>query len=284
MIFKRMHGRFRTLGRWAAAIATLLASALIGFILFFPAESLRPRLVQEAARRGVQLEIGTLSTTFPPALLAQQVKLNNSAGQTLVTFDRLRLRPSWFKLLIGSVELNLQGTLLGGRVEGRIARSGDFALQAQQLAWDGPLPGLGEALLSGRLRQATASGTWPPRPDSQFRCELAIEETRLDKLPLPGSAKGLALGTISVHASGKGKSLTIDTLAASGGQITATGDGTLLLAEPLLRSALNLTLRLRPAASLDPGLASLMTALLPPGGDGASLLRLGGTLAAPRRL
>lgn len=280
----RLHAKLRTAGRWVAAVACLLVAFILGFTLFFPAETLRPRLEQEALKRGVALTIGPLSTTFPPALVARNVIVRNATGDPLLTIERVRIRPCWLKLLIGSVAVNFQGELLGGTVEGEVARNGAFELSASQLAWRGPLPGLGETLLSGRLQSATADGVYPPRADSLLHLDLALAEVQLEKLPIPGAEQTLSLGTITLHASGQGKNLRLETLNANGGQLTAAGEGTLVLADPVVRSPLTLTLRLRPTPELNPSLAELLTALLPPTSDGTSPLRLGGTLAAPRRL
>lgn len=275
-------GNLRSPWLWTLAAACLLAAGVCGFVSFFPAEILRPRLEQAAARHGLRLTVGALDTAFPPALVAKDVTLGAPAGKLPdVTIDRLRLRPAWLKLLTGTVAVKLDGELLGGELSGEVTRTGQFDLHATGLAWRGPLPGLTDATLAARLRQAAVAGAYPPAQDKEQRLELTLEEVTVERLL--GAKTPLALGMVTLRARGKGNSLRFETLEATGGQLVASGEGSLLLVEALGRSPLNLSLNLRPAAGLDPLFAELLTALAPPGADGASRLRLGGTLLAPQK-
>jgi hypothetical protein len=110
-----------------------------------------------------------------------------------------------------------------------------------------------------------------------MKCEQASVEGLL------GSKDPLLLGSVTLNAGGKGKDLRLTTLAASGGQLSIDGNGTILLNEPLGRSLLNLNLTLRSHPGLNPTLAELLTAFLPPAADGTSRLRLTGTLDAPQQ-
>lgn len=275
----------RLTGPWPAATLVLFVSYLCGLSAFFPYDALRPRLEAAAAKRGVQLTVGEMAAAFPLGITARHLRIGDpAAGDERLTLAHLKLHPTLFSLVRGNPAVAVDAGLYRGTISGTIARDGAFDLKGEGIELQSPLVKGGEGRLSGRLLRATLLGAYPPTPRTTTRIEIVIDEARLDGLSAFGSSRPLALGRVTVRLSGQGPSLRCETVEATGGQLTVSGEGTLLLSSPLRQSPLNLTLRLRPAAGLDPALAVLLTALLPPGGDGSSLLRLGGTLAAPRKL
>ena len=99
---------------------------------------------------------------------------------------------------------------------------------------------------------------------------------------LGGEKDSLMLGTVVLQANGRGNSFRIDRLDATGGAMGASVSGTLLFANPVERSRINLTVTLRPAAGLDKNLTELLGLLAKPDRDGAYRLHLTGTLARPQ--
>jgi type II secretion system protein N len=266
----------------AAGVLVTLFAFLCGFAFFFPAESLRPRLEAEGAKRGLHLTIGSLETTFPLGLAAKAVTLRgNTPESSGVKVERLTLTPAWSRLLLGQAALSYDATLLGGRISGTLARRGPLTLQGEGLSWRGALPGLSSGTLVTQSCGGELSVSWPAAVDDALNLDLKCEQASIEGLL--GAKEPLLLGSVTLKGSGKGKDLRLTTLAASGGQLGVDGSGTILLNEPLGRSLLNLNLTLRANPGLNPTLAELLTAFIPPTADGTSRLRLTGTLAAPQK-
>lgn len=266
----------------AAGVLILLISFTCGFTLFFPAESLRPRLEAEAGKRGLRLTIGRLATVFPLGLVATDVMVSGSnKGSVGEKIERITVTPVWSRLLLGEAVFAYDARLLGGRIEGTVSRRGPVTLSGEGLTWRGGLPGLSGGTLATHLRRVELSTFWPPQADAALHLAIDGEETSIEGLF--GVKSPLLLGNVTLKASGKGKDLRLTTLAVSNGQLSIDGNGTILLSEPLGRSLLNLTLTLRGNPGLDPTLAELLAAFVPPATDGTSRLRLTGTLAAPQK-
>lgn len=259
----------------------VLITFLCGFSVFFPAESLRPRLEAEGAKRGLSVTIGTLETTFPLGLAAKNVVIHDrDKGNATVRIDRINFSPLWSRLLVGKVVLAYDAALLGGEITGTMQRRGPFTLQGAGLTWRGPLPGLSSGILVTRLRQIELSAFWPAQADDALSLTMNCEETAIEGLL--GAKNPLLLGNLTLNAGGKGKDLRLTTLTTSGGQLDINGSGSILLSQPLGRSMLNLNLSLRGQSGLDPTLAELLAAFAPPGTDGTSRLRLAGPLSSPQ--
>jgi type II secretion system protein N len=266
----------------AAGVLVTLSAFLFGFSFFFPAESLRPRLEAAGAKSGLRLTIGTLKTTFPLGLAAQEVTISGSTKASVaVKVERLVLTPAWSRLLFGQAAVAYDATLLGGRIKGIMQRPGPLTLQGDGLAWRGALPGLSGGIFVTQGCRGDVSAFWPPSADDALRLALNCEQASIEGLL--GAEEPLLLGSLTLNASGKGKDLRLTTLAASGGQLGVDGNGTILLNAPLGRSLLNLNLTLRSHPGLSPTLAELLAAFFPPAADGTSRLRLTGPLAAPQQ-
>ena len=265
----------------AGGLVTCIAF-LCGFALFFPAESLRPRLEAEGAKRGLHLTIGTLETTFPLGLTAKEVTISGNAKESVaLQVGRLNLTPAWSRLLLGQAAIAYDATLLGGQIEGVVQRRGPMTLRGNGLSWRGALPGGSGGTLVTQGCGGDLSAFWPPAAEDVLHLALKCEQARVETLL--GAKEPLLLGSITLNGSGKGKDLRLTTLSASGGHLGVDGSGTILLNEPLGRSLLNLSLALRGYPGLNPTLAELLSAFVPPAADGTSRLRLSGTLAAPQQ-
>ena len=266
----------------AAGVLVTFIAFLCGFALFFPAESLRPRLEAEGAKRGLRVTIGSLETAFPLGLTAREITLRSNAKESAgVKMERLTLTPAWSRLLLGQAALAYDAALFGGRIKGMVQRPGPLTLQGSGLSWRGALPGQSGGTLVAQGCGGELSAFWPAQADNPLLLAVKCEQASVEGLL--GSKDPLLLGSVTLNAGGKGKDLRLTTLAASGGQLSVDGNGTILLNEPLGRSLLNLNLSLRSHPGLNPTLAELLTAFVPPASDGTSRLRLTGTLASPQK-
>jgi type II secretion system protein N len=266
----------------ATGLLVTLLAFLCGFTLFFPAESLRPRLQAEAAKQGLRLTVKSLQSTFPPGLSAKDVTVSGPAVESVgVKLEKLTLAPAWSRLLLGKAAITYDAALLGGRIKGVLQRPGPLTLQGAGIDWRGALPGLSGGVLVLQGCRSDLSVFWPAQADDALLLSLDCQQARIEGLF--GAKEPLLLGSLTVKGSGKGKDLRLTTLAASGGQLNVDGSGTILLNKPFGRSLLNLNLALRGNPGLDPSLSELLAAFIPPAVDGTSRLRLTGTLAAPQQ-
>ena len=157
----------------AAGVLVTLVAFLCGFALFFPAESLRPRLEAAGAQQGLRLTIGTLKTTFPLGLTANKVTISGAAKESVgVPVERLTLTPAWSRLLRGQVAVAYDAALLGGRIKGVVQRPGPLTLQGEGLAWRGALPGLSGGTLVTQGCRADFSAFWPVAADNALLLSL----------------------------------------------------------------------------------------------------------------
>lgn len=265
-----------------ASVAVLLLGALCGFTLFFPVENLRPRLEAEGAKHGISVSIGSLTTTFPLGISAKNIVVSSKGlAAGAIKIDHLTVTLAWSRLFLGKVALSYHADLLGGRIEGIAQRRGLLTLQGEGLSWRGALPGLSGGTLAAQGCAGDLSIFWPAQADDAQYLALKCEQGSIEGLL--GAKEPLLLGSLTLNGSGKGKDLRLTTLSASGGQLGVDGNGNILLNESLGRSLLNLNLTLRSHAGLNPTLAELLAAFVPPAADGTSRLRLTGTLSAPQQ-
>lgn len=269
---------------YAGVLALLAAGFALGLYLGFPTASLKERIEAEALRRaGIPLQIGTLSLRFPPALRLEKVRWQPTGVTPEIPLDQLQLRPLWLSLFSANPGTGFSAELLGGSTNGQLRRNGTVAAKLSQLTFTAPLAATSALKLGGTLRLGNVQGTYPPQPESESLVNLTLEGVHLLGLEGLGAATDrLELGTVNLQASGRGNSLKIERIEATGGALQLSGDGTFLLAQPLPGSRLNLALTLQPGAGFDPQLRDLLSLFAKPAADGSLRLRLSGTLSDPR--
>jgi type II secretion system protein N len=266
-----------------ASLLLLAVSFLLGFYLFFPGDMLKARLEEELARSAMDIEVEEVSLRFPPALLARQIHLHTGQpNRPPLLIATALVAPSWSTLFGSDPGLSFRSAIGGGRVQGTIRRSGALEAEAAQVAFAEPLVANSPLVLAGTIGRGQLSAIVPPTASSDARLTVTITEVRLTGLEGFGVSSGaLSLGTVLLQGSGKGNNYRIDQLESSGGDLEVSGGGTLLLAATAERSRLNLSLTLRPAATLDASLKELLSLLAKPARDGSLRLRVTGTLASP---
>jgi type II secretion system protein N len=271
-------------GFYAGVLALLALGFAIGLYLGLPTTALKERIEAEALQRaGIPLRIGALSLRFPPALRLDNVHWQPAGTTPELGLEHLQLRPLWWSLLTANPGAGFSAELLGGNANGQLRRNGAVQAELATLSFAGPLAPTSALQLGGTLRSGSLQGVYPPQPESESRVDLTLDGVHLLGLEGVGAASDrLDLGTIHLLASGRGPSLKVERIEASGGALQLSGEGTFLLAQPLPGSRLNLTLTLRPAANFDPQLRDLLGLFAKPASDGSLRLRLSGTLGDPR--
>ncbi len=267
--------------------ATLVLAVFfwLGLYLFFPAQALKSRIEHELrANTPAELEIDDLKLRFPLGLLGTRMKVHAELPQKKsLEIDRLSLTPLWRSLFSSDPGMNFEARLYGGALKGELRRQGGVNAKGNNISFAAGLAEGSSLAVAGVLSDGRFSGAYPLRNDTQTLLDLSITGAQLTGVDAMGAAApALSLGTITLQGTGKGPSLKISKLTASGGDLETSGTGTLLLTEPVVNSRINLSLSLTPGAGFDPALADLLGLVAKAGRDGSYRLRLTGTLASPR--
>lgn len=270
---------------YLGALALLLTGIVAGFYLFFPASALQQRLELEiAARTPLDARIEKVSLLFPLGLKGKGIHLaarKPAAGSPPAGFTvtALELTPLWWTLIGSNPGLAFQADVQGGQIDGSLWKNGSLEARLQQLSFSAPVGAGVPLLLTGQLGKGEIAGAWPLQPTSETRLILSFDRIELGGLASLGlTSDALPLGTVSLVGTGRGNALKVERLTASGGSLEVTGEGTVMLSEPLARSRLNLNLVLRPGRQLDQGFTDLLELFAQAEPDGSYRLRLTGPL------
>lgn len=265
------------------SLVLLAAAFVLSFYFFFPGDMLKARMEEElAAHAPLDIEVEEITLRFPPALLAREIYFTAQPNRQPLHIVEAVISPSWATLVGNDPALAFRSSIGGGRVEGTIRRSGALAANISQVAFAEPLLANSPLALAGTIDSGQLSAVLPPTTNSDSRLAVTLNQLRLTGLEGFGVTSGaVSLGTMVLQGSGKGNNYKIDELESSGGDLEVSGGGTLLLAETAERSRLNLSLTLRPAATLDKNLKELLSLFAKPARDGSLRLRITGTLANP---
>jgi len=270
---------------YLGALALLLTGIIAGFYLFFPASTLQQRLELEiASRTPLDARIEEVSLLFPLGLKAKGIHLSArkpAAGSPPADFTvtALELTPRWRTLISRNPGLAFQAEVLSGQIEGSLWKNGSIEARLRRLSFSAPVGAGVPLLLTGQLGKGEITGAWPLQPTSETRLNLSFDKLELGGLTTLGlTSDTLPLGAVSLVGSGSGNALKIERLNASGGSLEVTGEGTVMLAELLTRSRLNLNLVLRPGRQLDRSFADLLELFAQAEPDGSYRLRLTGPL------
>jgi type II secretion system protein N len=269
---------------WASPV--LLCGWLLGLLIWFPSAALETRLEQDAnyhLRGQGRLELEGLTPRLPFAIGVRAGTLNLVQPTMAIAAEDIAAAPLWRSLFGGNPGLSFSARLLGGEAQGFARRDGELNLKLRDLRIALPLLENSQLAVEGTLNQGAFTGLWPPRDGSVSRLFLTLTGVRVTGLSTLGSTRdALELGTLELVGIGQGKAFKIERLEALDGHLIGTGSGSLLLADQLPVSRMNLTLNLKTTAEMDGQLRELLSVLIPPAPDGSLVLRLSGTLARPR--
>ena len=261
----------------------LLLGLLAGFYLFFPAEALRQRIIQEVATRsGVQLQIERVALYPLLTLDANRIELGVAGLPQPLAIEQLKIAPQWATLLSGNPGAQLQGRLMTGTIEAGLQKSGAINARATGLRFDLPVQQPISFNVTGTLSEASLDSTIGLAAETKTSLSLRLAGVSVLGLELlQAEGRGLALGDITLELDGQGRALRINSLTAKGGDLEVAGEGTLLVGRTLATSRIKLALQVRPGPNADPTITSLLQLAGKPGEDGRYPLQLSGTLAKP---
>ncbi len=265
--------------------AAFVLAFLCGFLLAFPVAPLKQWLVDGFKRHGATVEIATLQLSPRLVLEGERMSIRiDHSGLPPLMVERFSLRPLWLSLLGAEPGARVAAELLEGTLQAEVYAGGRVQAQASGLRFSLPV-GDGAATVSGTLAAGHLQRSGGDGPSATHTFSLVFGDLLVTTPLLAGMAgHPLALGEVTVEASGRGPSYSITRLESRGGDLSLSGSGTVLAGSSLENSRLNLTLKLRPAATIPAALRGLFDLMAPPAGDGSYQLKIVGTLAQPRLL
>ncbi len=266
-----------------AGIGLFLLGTLAGFYLFFPAEALRQRIVQEIeTRTGVDVQIEQLALYPLLTLDANRIKLGVTGLPRLLDIEQLSIAPQWSTLLSGDPGVQLHGRVMNGTITTGLQKGGAVNARAMGLNFDVPVQKPIPFNIVGTLNEATFDSSIGLSPQTQTGLSLRLDDVSILGLEvLKADSKGLSLGEIALEVDGQGRALRINTLTAKGGDLEVNGDGTLQIGRTAATSRIKLALQVRPTSNADSDIAVLLQLAGEPDADGRFSLQLTGSLAKP---
>lgn len=264
--------------------AIFLVCLLTGFYLSFPEDALLKRLVNELENRArVKIFVQKAALSLPLSWTMREIDLKfDDLAKSTLRIDALQLSPWWSSLLRGAPAIKGNAQLLGGSMTFQARSQGQLFAEAQKLQLDIPLASipplqLKAQLASGQLQTEAPLST---TTESLFESEWNSVEIHGLGLFLPDGDQ-LNLGHCLISLNGKGSSFKLKSLVVSGGELEAQGNGTLLLAEVVQNSRINLTLSIKASQQAQKRLDGLLALSGPKQADGSYRLHLTGTLGRP---
>jgi type II secretion system protein N len=269
-----------------AGAGLLLLGMLTGFYLFFPAEVLKHRIIQEVETRAavavqsVQIEQVSL---YPLLTLdARGIELGLTGLPHPLPIKALSIAPQWSTLLSADPGVLLQGSLMNGTITVGLLKSGAISARAAGLRFDLPMQKPLPFNVTGTLSEAAFDGGTQLDTETKTHLLLRLADVNVLGLELlKADGSGLALGEITLEAEGQGRSMRVKTISAKGGDLEVNGDGTLLIGRTSASSRIKLALQVRPGANVDPSITSLLDIFGKPDADGRYPLQVTGTLGKP---
>lgn len=251
-----------------------LLAFLLGTYLFFPVAAVQQRLVAEIeARSPISIQIDRLSLSPLFTLSAQHSTVTfDDSVRSPIDLHELRLKPLWTTLLTSNPGLAIEAALPQGQFAADWRRDGELELHVEELKLTNiPVGQETRTLLSGMVVKGELLGVFPSKKTAENLLTVEMETATLNIMGQP-----LALGKVSVLGGGQGNNLRITTLTASGGEVTITGSGRLLLGASMAASRVNLDLTLRPSAATPGSITALLELAARRQADGSYRLQLSG--------
>jgi type II secretion system protein N len=279
---RRYPGR-RWQGLWLLLGCGLFVLGLLaGLYLFFPAEVLKQRIIQEAeARIKAQVEIKQVALYPLLTLDIDQLNISMSGLPQPLEIDELQIAPLWSSLL-SDPGARLQAKGMNGTLAGVVQKSGALSAEAAGLRFDLPLQEPLPCNITGTLSEAQLDTVTGLKPDTKTSLSLRLNNVMIIGLAsLDADNKGIPLGEITLQAEGQGRNMQIKSLAAKGGVLDVGGEGTLLVGRSAATSRIKLALQVSPGPNANPTITSMLQLAGEADAGGRYTLRVSGTLAKP---
>jgi type II secretion system protein N len=262
-----------------------VASASLSFTIFFPADVLQQRLLQEVSdRTGLKLYGRDATMVFPPGLRMDLTIFHDIPELAEIELTGLQISPLWSSLLSGSPAVDLSGELAGGHIDLDAGQDGHVNLALEGVTL-GPLqrtdlPYHIDGELSGTLDCQNLSAEMTGR--GVFSFYLKNSQVRGAALMLLGLPESVSAGELHLTGKFDQRRISLEQVLLVGGDLELSGGGNILIGETAEQTRLNLNIRLHPTSTTPDNFREFLKITgLRPTVDGSYLLRIGGTLAKP---
>ena len=258
-------------------------SAFFSFWVFFPADVLQRRLVQEVSRQtGLEMRGCNATIIFPAGLELDLTIHSEIPNLKDLELTKFRVSPVWSSLFSKDQALNLTGTLAAGHVDVDASRSGQIDLKIGDVALvelqQSDMPYRISGQLTGQLNGENISGNMNGRGKFSFQ----LKDTRILGLEKIGLPDNFFAGVLWLDGKFSQRRFSLEKIVLTGGGLELSGGGNILIGETLEQTRLNLNVRLHPTVTTPESVQNLLDlAGARPTTDGSYLLRIGGTLAKP---
>jgi type II secretion system protein N len=260
-----------------------VASAFFSSWLFFPAEVLQRRLLQEVSlQTGLNMQ-GRNATMLFPVGLGLDLSIYPEMSE-LIDFDltELQVTPVWGSLFSNQQKVNLTGILAGGGINADVGRGGQISLKLKDIA----LAALQQLdmpyRISGQLTGQLAGENISKNMSGRGNFSLSLRDTRVLGLEQIGLPANFSAGMLQLEGKLDQRRVSLEKVVLTGGPLELSGGGNILIGEIPEQTRLNLNVRLHPTSTTPDSLRELLNLTgVRPTADGSYLLRVGGTLAKP---
>ncbi|MCD6581106.1 MAG: type II secretion system protein GspN [Desulfuromusa sp.] len=260
-----------------------VVSAFFSFWIFFPADVLQRRLLQEVSQQtGLEMRGRNAAMLFPLGLKLDLSIYPDVPELADLELTGLQVSPVWRSLFSNHQAVNLTGTLAGGEVDVDAGQSGQINLKLKDVALlvlqQSDLPYRVSGQLTGQLDGENISEDMNGRGNFS----LYLRDARvlgLEKIGLPAN---FSAGVLQLKGKFDRRRLSLEEVVLTGGDLELSGGGNILIGETAEQTRLNLNVRLHPTSTTPDSLRDLLNLTgIRPTVDGSYLLRIGGTLAKP---
>lgn len=260
-----------------------VVSAFFSFWIFFPADVLQRRLLQEVSQQtGLEMRGRNAAMLFPVGLKLDLSIYPDVPELADLELTGLQVSPVWRSLFSNNQAVNLTGTLAGGEVDVDAGQSGQVNLKLKDIALlalqQPDLPYRVSGKLAGRLDGENISEDMNGRGNFS----LYLRDARVLGLENIGLPANFSAGVLQLKGKFDRRRLSLEEVVLTGGDLELSGGGNILIGETAEQTRLNLNVRLHPTSTTPDSLRDLLSMTgIRPTVDGSYLLRIGGTLAKP---
>ena len=258
-------------------------SAFLSFWMFFPAEVLQRRLLQEVSQQtGLDMQGRNATMLFPLGLGLDLTVYSEIAELNDLELTELQVTPVWRSLFTNDQKVNLEGALAGGRVDVDAGQSGQLHLEIKNIALavlqklDMPYR------ISGKLTAQLDGENLSQNMNGKGNFILHVTGAQILGLEQIGLPTNFPAGDLQLEGKLDQRRCSLEKVVLTGGALEMSGGGNVLVGDDPAQTRLNLNVRLHPTLTTPDSLLELLSLTgVQPTADGSYLLRVGGTLAKP---
>jgi len=261
-----------------------LVTFIIGLAASFPDDAILTRLEYALEQNlPAQVSIKYAEYSFPFSITAENVQIRmNEPNMPEIDLDMVSLTPH-LSSLIGKPGACFDIAIGNGQISGSVAQSGELSVEVNALSFDEPIQGFPSLSVSGRINSANLDSHLRPEAETPTAITLQANDLKLSGTRNAGlGIDQVNFGQLELQLGGKGKNLMVQKATVSGGDLTATATGRIVIGRTITATRLNLEAQFKPTTSLDSSVSSLFELIGAPGNDGARKVNIRGTLAYPK--